>query len=166
MLNQDFFITQFNSALNNIDKRKFDKAGLLLYTGIVLDSVVIKVYKPGWSNNIKEPLTAKSRIFFSVWINNKTIEENKLYYNIHALKLRELPGHTIQSRDFAERFRSQFKSQQKDWPNVNIDFGPLTLMEGWKTLNNDTIQLDIIQLVKAFLNVSPIIDKVLSYYSN
>lgn len=163
-MNYDFYLNLFQTAAGNLDTKRLNNTGLHVYTGIVLRSIALKIYKPEWSGNPQEPLEAKSRIFFSVWVNEKTIEENKLYYNIHALKLRELNGYKITSRDFAERFRSQFKKQHNQWPNVSTDYGPLTLMEGWKELNAHTLQSDIEELIHPFFKVYPIIDKTLAHY--
>jgi hypothetical protein len=44
----------------------------------------VKIYKPEWSGDV---IIAgfKRTDFFSIWINDKTIREGKMYYNIHAL---------------------------------------------------------------------------------
>jgi hypothetical protein len=99
-------------------------------------------------------------------VNDKTIEEGKLFYNIHALKLRELKGYKIGSRDFAEKFRTQFVEHQKDWKNVSISFGPLTLMEGWIDLNLVTIQNDVSDLAQKFLKISFLIDDTLDIFKS
>lgn len=52
----------------------------------------------------------------------------------------------------------------KMWPNVSIKYGPLTLMEGWKELNRETIQNDIEDLIRNFLRISPVIDRTLNGY--
>lgn len=165
-MNHNFYLEKFNSAFLSIDQKEFKKSGLEFFTGTVLDSVALKIYKPEWCGDKQNPLTATSRIFFSVWVNDSTINENKLYYNIHAFKLRQLPDYKITSRDFAERFRARFKAQQKNWPNVSVKFGPLTLMQGWTTLSADTLQDDIIMLANNFLTTCPIIDATLGYYKS
>jgi hypothetical protein len=163
-MDHDFYLGKFNAALLSLDKKDFDKLDLRFFLGVVLNSVAIKIYKPDWSGDKQNPLTAESRIFFSIWINDKTIGENKLYYNIHALKLRKLIGYKITSRDFAERFRKQFIKQQEDWPNTDTRYGPLTLMQGWEKLEPETMENDIVRLAKNFLKISPIIDETLNYY--
>lgn len=159
-----FYKDKFEQALNNIPKKEFEDAGFKLSVEEVLESIVLKIYKPEWSNDFKSPLTSKSRIFFSVWVNDKAIKEGKLYYNIHALKLRELKGYKIGSRDFAEKFRNKFSKYQKDWKNVNINLGPLTLMEGWTNLNLDTIQNDLSDLTQNFLEIGFLIDDTLNIF--
>lgn len=163
-MDYDFYKRTFQEIIKDIPRKQFEDAGLELSVQEVMDSIALKIYKPEWSNDLESPLTSKSRIFFSVWVNDKTYKEEKLYYNIHALKLRELKGYQITSRDFAEKFRNRFIENQKDWENVRTDFGPLTLMEGWINLNAETIHNDIIDLSEKFLKISPIIDETLKIF--
>jgi len=163
-MNIDFYLQEFQLAQAKIAKSRSNDPDIRIFTGITLNSVVIKAYKPEWSNDREHPLTAACRIFFSVWVNKETIEEKKIYYNIHAFKLRQLPGHKIASRDFAERFRKQLKPSLGHWPDCSIKYGPLTLMEGWVELKQDTLPDDVAGLVQNFYTISPLIDKTLSYY--
>lgn len=163
-MDYNFYKRNFQEAVEDIFFRQFDDLGLKLSVEEVLESVALKIYKPEWSNDFKSPLNSKSRIFFSVWVNDKTIKEGKLYYNIHALKLRELKGYKISSRNFAEKFRNKFIEYQKEWENVDVHFGPLILMEGWINLNIGTIQNDIIDLAWNFLKISPVIDDTLDIF--
>jgi hypothetical protein len=166
MMDFNFYKSKFEEALQNITKNEFEDIGLTLSVVEVLESVVLKIYKAEWSNDFQSPLNSKSRIFFSVWVHDKTIQERKLYYNIHALKLRELKGYKISSRNFAEKFRNKFIEYQIDWENVSVNFGPLTLMEGWIDLNLDTIQNDISDLAHKFLKISSLIDDTLSDFKS
>lgn len=159
-----FYRRNFEEAVEDIFFKQFDHLGLKLSVEEVLESVVLKIYKPEWSNDFDSQLNSKSRIFFSVWVNDKTIKEGKLYYNIHALKLRELKGYKISSRNFAEKFRTQFIEYENEWENVRVNFGPLVLMEGWINLNIETIQEDIINLSWNFLKISPLIDDTLDIF--
>lgn len=161
-----FYQEKFQDALDKILKEPFDNAGLQLSIDTVLESVVLKIYKPEWSSDYQSPLKSKSRIFFSVWISDKAIKEGKLYYNIHALKLRELKGYKIASRDFAENFRDRFTKHQIDWENVSVQYGPLTLMEGWVDLKPDNIQNELLKLAQKFLEISPIIDETLDIFKS
>ncbi|MCS3868753.1 hypothetical protein J3D55_001669 [Chryseobacterium ginsenosidimutans] len=162
----NFYKSKVEQALQNVPKKEFEDIGLTLSVEEVLESIALKIYKAEWSNDFQSPLNSKSRIFFSVWVHDKTIQERKLYYNIHALKLRELKGYKISSRNFAEKFRTQFVEHQKDWKNVSVNFGPLTLMEGWIDLNLDTIQNDISDLAHKFLKISSLIDDTLSDFKS
>ncbi len=83
-----------------------------------------------------------------------------MYYNIHALKLRELKDYRIQSRDFAKNFRGIFKPYAHKWPNASINYGPLTLMEGWVTID-DHLENTIASLANNFLEIAYIIDTLL-----
>lgn len=163
-MDYDFYKRTFEAIVKNIPRKHFDGAGLEISVHEVMRSIALKIYKPTWSNDFQSSITSKSRIFFSVWVNDKTNKEEKLYYNIHALKLRELKGYKISSRDFAEKFRNRFIENQKDWKNVSIDFGPLTLMEGWLDLNTETIHNDIIELSGKFLKISSLIDETLETF--
>lgn len=161
-----FYQQKFQEAIEDVFFIQFDVLGFKISVEEVLESVVFKIYKPEWSNDFNSPLNSKSRIFFSVWVNDKTIKEGKMYYNIHALKLRELKGYKISSRDFAEKFRNKFIEYQEDWQNVNVNLGPLTVMEGWVNLNIETIENDIIDLAWSFLKISPLIDETLSGFKS
>lgn len=154
-----YYLDKFQESLHTLNKQPFIKNGLELKVGIWLDSVVLKIQKKAWLN----PGSANSfqeSIFFSIWVNDDTLAKNRLYYNIHALKLRKLKNYRIQSRDFAEAFRARFKPYQSQWPNVSMQFGPLTLMEGWIGV----AELDdlIPQLSNQFLEIASIIDELLA----
>ncbi|MDV7698206.1 hypothetical protein N6B72_14865 [Chryseobacterium soli] len=163
-MDYEFYLTMFRSAAEKISKEQYDREGLKVSVDIFLESAVLKMYKPEWSGNPQSPLDAASRIFFSIWVSDKTIREGKMYYNIHALKLRELKDYKISSRHFAQNFRVQFLKHQKDWPNADIQYGPLTLMQGWIPLTTEEIQKEVCRLIQNFLEISPIIDIVLDQY--
>lgn len=163
-MDYNFYKRNFEETIEDIFFKQFDDHGFKFSVEEVLESVALKIYKPEWSNDFESPLNSKSRIFFSVWVNDKTIKEEKLYYNIHALKLRELKGYKISSRSFAEKFRNKFIEYQNEWKNVDVNFGPLTLMEGWIDLHTETIQNNIIDLAWNFLKISPLVDDTLSLF--
>ncbi|MEZ0131205.1 hypothetical protein AB9T88_16115, partial [Flavobacterium sp. LBUM151] len=135
-MDASFYLENFQKIAKKLDQKNLSEKSIEVSVGIYLDSVFIKLYKKSWTSNSQEPLTAESRIFFSVWVNDSTIEKHKIMYNIHALKLRKLKGYTIQSRKFADFFRQDFKDYERNWPNVSVNHGPLTLMEGWTALEN------------------------------
>ena len=103
------YLAKFQKAADQLDKKLLREKQIEVAVGTVLNSVFLKLYKKSWANPSPDPLTAETRIFFSVWINDPAIEEQKLLYNIHALKLRKLKGYSIQSRKFADAFRKSFK---------------------------------------------------------
>lgn len=129
--------------------------------GVWLKSPVLKMQKRSWLNRSKTAKPFEESIFFSVWLNDESINANKLYYNIHALKLRQLTDYSIKSREFAEAFRYRFKPFEKKWPNVSVDFGPLTLMQGWVPINTENFEHEVIKLAHQFLEIYFIIDDLL-----
>ena len=144
--------------------RKIDEKKLCVSVVDVLNSVALKIYKESWTNKNSDPLTAPSRIFFSIWVNDKTLKKNTLYYNIHALKLRQLSAYAIESTKFAKSFRAKFKKFEGDWPNVSTDFGPLTLMEGWHALNGEPIEEIVAILANNFIKIDSLIDETLAEF--
>lgn len=122
---------------------------------------VLKLQKPAWTNDDMRTTENRSGIFFSVWCDGGTEPVCKGNYNIHALKLRQLRGFKITSRDFAEEFRRRFRHIASPWPNVSTEFGPLTLMQGWFDVVATTFEADVARLMNRFLEISPIIDELL-----
>ncbi|MBS1512338.1 MAG: hypothetical protein JST86_15935 [Bacteroidetes bacterium] len=156
---------EFDAALHAIDKKVAAQQHLQLFVCEVLDAIAFKAYKTEWSSDHNNPMHAEGRIFFSVWVTDKTIAENKLYYNIQALKLRKFKNYVLTSRDFALQFRQQFAKHQKHWPNVSVHFGPATLMQGWIPLNEKTMGNDIVELLGAFTTISPVLDDLLAKHN-
>jgi len=163
-MDEHFYKQKFQEAVDTLSRKEFENAGLRLSVHFILESVALKIYKPEWSSNPDAPLDATGRIFFSAWVNEKTGNEGKLYYNIHALKLKDLKAYKIQARHFAEEFRKQFTVEQEDWKNVSTEYGPLTLMEGWIELKPDQVKSDLQNLAHKFLKLSPVIDHLLDNY--
>ncbi len=158
------YTDEFKKAVGLLDKKLLHKKQIEVATGVVLNSAFLKLYKKSWATPFQDPLTAESRIFFSIWINDSAIEEQKLFYNIHALKLRKLKGYSIQSRKFADAFRVEFRPFQHKWQNVSVKFGPLTLMEGWISFNEKSFQDEILELANNFLEIEHLVDSALSTF--
>ncbi|PQA97105.1 hypothetical protein B0A69_03410 [Chryseobacterium shigense] len=163
-MDEHFYQQEFQKAVDAISEKDFDDAGLQLSVNIILESVALKIYKPEWASNVQSPLNAPGRIFFSVWVSEKSIGEGKLYYNIHALKVRALKAYKIPARSFAEEFRTRFEKEKENWENVSVKYGPLTLMEGWVVLKHDQLQDDLLKLAHQFMTISPLIDELLNKY--
>src|SRR5882757_727993 len=159
-----FYLNEFQKAADKLDRKLLKNKQMEVTAGVVLNSVFLKLYKKAWSNKSQDPLTSTSRIFFSVWINDSAIQEQKIYYNIHAFKLRQLDGYTIKSRDFADKFRTGFKKFEKNWPNVSVKLGPLTLMEGWVKLDMKNFKDEIVKLANYFLEIEHLIDNTLKAF--
>ena len=145
-------------------KARFDQQpqhGLVCRSGYYKNSSVLKLQRAAWTNDSMDGMQNTSGIFFSVWINEASIKKNRANYNIHALKLRHLNGYAITSRNFANDFRTAFATVSETWPNVGVDYGPLTLMEGWIAINPDSLENDILALMNQFDKLSPLIDRLL-----
>jgi hypothetical protein len=160
-MDNNFYLDQFSKAASRLDKKILQKKQIEVETGTWLQSVVVKFHKKHWANKPYEKPQTGAAIFFSAWISGKAEKENKIYYNIHALRLRQLKGYKIESRKFAAAFRKKFKSFESNWDNVSVDFGPLTLMEGWKNFNAEDLQNNITELARQFLEIDYIIDELL-----
>jgi len=158
------YLSTFQKAAGQLDKKVLRKKQIEVAVGEILNSVFLKLYKKSWTNPSQDPLTSMSRIFFSIWTKNSAIEEQKIFYNIHALKLRHLKGYTIQSRVFADIFRDSFKGFEHKWKNVSVKFGPLTLMEGWLKVDPDNFQDEIAELANNFLEMEHLIDDTLAKF--
>lgn len=164
-MDTSFYLEKFQNAAGKLDKKLLAKKQL--ESAVVLfgeNCVVLKLYKRSWANPFQDPLTSESRIFFSVWVTDSSIKEQKLLYNIHALKLRKLQGYSIQSRKFADSFRRSFEPFEHKWENVSVDFGPLTLMEGWIKMDAENFPDDIAGLANNFLEIEDLIDGTLAEF--
>lgn len=156
------YLSIFQNSLDRINKWDFSQQQFELKVGVWLDSVVLKIQKPSWINHAVTAEAFKESFFFSIWLSDALIKQSKLFYNIHALKLRQLAGYKIQSREFAEAFRSRFKAFEGQWPNVSVDYGPLTLMEGHVDIDTGNFEHVIIELAYKFLDIGFIIDELLA----
>jgi hypothetical protein len=156
------YLDIFQNAVNRLDKKPFVQKHLELKVGIWLNSVVLKIQKPSWLNDAPRAKPCEESVCFSAWMGDDSIRDSKLLYNIHALKLRKLNAYSIKSRDFAEGFRTRFKPFEKDWPNVSVQLGPLTLMEGFVKIDINHFEHEIIGLAARFLSIEFIIDELLA----
>lgn len=158
------YLDTFHSAAQRLDKQLLAQKQLEVSTGIVLDSVCLKLYKRKWTNDLNAPLDAEARIFFSIWLNKDSTKTNRLHYNIHAFKLRKLKGYAVAARVFADSFRKQFKRYQDNWEHVSVQYGPLTLMEGWTELDTENLEDKIVSLANNFIAIDFLIDQSLSEF--
>ena len=152
------------SAFANI-KAHYDEQrssdGLICKHGFYWNSFVLKLQKASWTNDPIDRLQNESGIFFSIWITQESAIRGRANYNIHALKMRQLQGYSITSREFAEAFRDGFKATRGDWPNVSVDYGPQTLMQGWTEFDPARFERDALILVERFKHLSLLIDRLL-----
>lgn len=161
-MDNPYYLDKFERAAAQLDRRLLLQHQMECKAGVWLRSVAFKMQKESWVNPTTTPLSFQESIFFPVWLNEEAIQAGQLYYNIHALKLRQLAGYSIQSRDFAADFQVRSEPFAKDWPNVDLDFGPLTLMQGWVETNLDDFDTVIPDLAGKFLKTAQIIDELLA----
>lgn len=146
----------------------FRKTDVACKTGLWPDDVapkclVLKLLKPHWSNDPPETVGNDCGIFFSAWIDIESLRPNRrLHYNIHALKLRDLPGYKLESRKFAEAFRVAFIAMKGPWPNLSLDHGPQTLIEGFIEVVSSSCESELVGLGMRFFPVIALIDDLLA----
>ncbi len=158
----DTFGKLFHQIKIAYDAKSTSHPPLLCKQGSYGGCHVLKLQKTGWTNDDMQTVPNKSGIFFSIWMDDDACQKNRVKYNIHALKLRQLRGYKMTSRNFAQEFRHRFAGVQRHWPNVSVDFGPLTLMEGWIDTAARTFEHDAMKLMNRFEEISPIIDELLA----
>jgi hypothetical protein len=158
------FGTVFAKIKARFDER--DNDGLICKQGFYKDCYVVKLQRASWTNDRMDRLQNKTGIFFSVWIDEDGASKIRANYNIHALKLRTLEGYSITSRNFASDFRDGFASMHEAWPNVSVDYGPLTLMQGWIEIVPKAFEKDTLVLLERFKPVSRLIDRLLESRRN
>ena len=155
-----YYLSQFNKAIALIDKGLFQPEEVKADEW--LNCIVMKIQRTQWLGN--PPVQAfEQSVFFSVWVSDESLKQDKLEYNIHALSMREIKGYRIKSRDFAEAFRKAFKPYEKAWPNVSTDFGPQTLMQGWVEYDDSKPEM-IATLATNFAQIQFIIDDLFNQY--
>ncbi len=157
-----WYLDKFREGADRLDRDLLHRHEMDYKVGVWVRSVVLKLQKKSWADAAPTARPFEGSIFFSIWISEESIREGRLNYNIHAFKLRQLVGYAIQSREFAAAFRSRFKAFEKKWPNVRVDFGPLTLMEGWIGVDLKNFEKELSDLAHRFLEIRFIIDELLA----
>lgn len=152
--------TSFREIKRRYDERHHGQGhGLVCKQGFYTNCTVLKLQKPFWTNDSMAQVRNRSGIFFSIWINAESARKSRASYNIHALKLLEMKSYRITSKDFALEFRKKFV--KTPWPNVSVDYGPLTLMEGWETVSLNQLEETVLPMLERFHQVSPLLDHLL-----
>jgi len=128
--------------------------------GLWHNSAVLKVQKRDWKE-VPADGSPEAGIFFSIWVEAKSLKKNQAFYNIHALRLRSLSAYTLQSREFAAAFRARFQHQKDAWPHVSLEYGPQTLMQGWISLDSGHADEEMASLIRLFIPAAIIIDELL-----
>lgn len=152
------YIEVFNRAARRV-RLSLQKSELQVVVGTWLNSSVLKVQKREWEEDALRSRT--QGIFFSIWEEEKSAKKNRAFYNIHALRLRNLSVYSLQSREFASAFRARFARQKDVWPQVSVEYGPQTLMQGWIALDEDQFEEEVVRLIQCFIPLSGIIDELL-----
>jgi hypothetical protein len=122
---------------------------------------VLKLQKAAWTDDDIRSVPNQCGVFFSIWLGEESLAKGRTNYNIHALKMRRLNKYKVTSRDFARAFRIGFESKMHLWPNVSVDYGPLTLMQGWIENRAESYEKDVLTLMLQFARLSPVIDRLL-----
>lgn len=125
------------------------------------ETAALYVAKPHWTNRFDERRESTSGIFFTVWVTPALIERSRLAYNVHSLKLRELQGYKLASRKFAEEFRQTVRPYVRAWPNISMDFGPLTLLQGYDNYAAKSFEPTVTRRVLDFVEVHQAIDRLI-----
>ena len=86
--------------------------------------------KSHWTNRFDPERESTIGIFCSIWVSPALLKQNQFAYNIHSKELRKLPGYQLVSQQFASNFRKLVRTDVANWPNVRLDFGPSTLLQG------------------------------------
>ncbi|HEY1048399.1 MAG TPA: hypothetical protein VGE39_01535 [Prosthecobacter sp.] len=121
-------------------------------------AAVLKVFKAHWMADVQEEAVG---IFFSVWIDDDAVKGRGLHYNLHALKLRQLPGYVLESRKFASVFRATFGPRSSSWPSVKMAFGPQTLFQGFAKCPVERAEVGAYNLAKKFISLGSVVDGLL-----
>lgn len=125
-------------------------------------AAVLKIFKAHWMPDFQDEAAGTTvGIFFSVWIDDAAVKGRGLHYNLHALKLRQLPGHVLESRRFASAFRATFGPRSGSWPSVKMAFGPQTLFQGFAKCPLERADVGAYNLAKKFISLGSVIDGLL-----
>ena len=125
------------------------------------EDAALYIAKKNWTNRFDMDRETTVGIFFCAWVSPELLEDDNFAYNIHSLKLRELPGYNLASREFANNFRTNVESRVVSWPNIRMDYGPLTLLEGRDLCEIDTFDKKVENRISDFVEIHEEIDKLL-----
>jgi hypothetical protein len=126
------------------------------------DSPVLYLQKPAWKKDRRGKVPNPASLFFAIWLTEKGLQKHRIHYNIHALKIWALKYAPQPTRQFAQSFRTHFKKHRHRWPNARTNFGPQNLIEGWIPLNEETFNNDLLNLMRRFEKLAPLLDNLLN----
>jgi hypothetical protein len=125
-------------------------------------AAVLKMHKRHWSPDPPEAVGNTTGIFFSVWMDKAAIAKGGLHYNLHALKLRQLSGYALESRKFAAAFRENAAPMLADWPEVETNFGPQTLFQGFVDCPAERVEVVTVELARKFVSIAEVVERLLT----
>jgi len=126
------------------------------------DCSPLYIAKPHWTNRFDENRTSTVGVFCAIWVSEKDIKNEKFLYNIHSKAIKDLPGHKLKSREFADEFRRLVKSTVSDWPGISLNHGPVTLLQGSQTCDLDTFAENVEKRIMGFVDIHHHIDNLLN----
>ena len=119
------------------------------------------IAKKHWTNRFDLEREATIGVFFCVWVSPELVEKQEYAYNIHSKQLHKLPTYKLASREFANEFPKIVKTRVSSWPNIRMDYGPITLLEGRGTLELGSFKETIEERISEFVGIHAQIDKLL-----
>jgi len=125
------------------------------------DSESLYLGKPNWTNRFDNDRETTIGIFCCIWVSTKLLKSNQFAYNIHSKKLKSLPGYTLTPTRFASDFRTLVKSPVAKWPNIRLDYGPSTLLEGRESSDIDKFADNVRKRIDGFVKIQHHIDDLL-----
>jgi len=125
------------------------------------ESQPLYLAKPHWTNRFDKNRESTIGIFCSIWVSPSLLKEQQFAYNIHSKAIRKLPEYNLTSQKFAADFRSLVLSQITRWPNISVDHGPVTLLQGKDTCDLDTFADKIQERIHGFVDIHLHIDQLL-----
>lgn len=152
-----------------VDARSDDirtRHGLVIKAGAGLGAAILKALKPAWTTDAPDQVLNTNGMFFSVWVDSACVAHRRARFNLHAKKLRTIKGETFAAREFARTFRLEASTPLQAWPSVVYPKGPITLFEGHIPLNAKTLHADTSELLDRFIDLLPLIDRMLAVEPN
>lgn len=121
--------------------------------------------KPHWTNRFDPDRESTLGIFCSIWVAPTMLKKKHFAYNIHAKTLAKLPGYQLKPREFAAEFRALVKSDVSAWPNIRLDYGPSTLLQGKEICELDSFAEKVEERILGFVDIYEHIDDLLEQSS-
>jgi len=145
----------------------FKKHGLICkqleYSGEV---ACLYLAKEHWTNRFDPERESTIGVFFSAWVSPELLKKQEFAYTIHSKQLRKLPGYRLASREFADEFRDLVRTRVASWPNIRMDYGPVTLLEGKDTCELDSFEKNVEKRVSDFVGIHEEIDRLILVAAN